>query len=78
MERLDDLGLPVLTMGMSDSDYDGWDNIERVQRLVGVKPDGDYGPKTRDALKAWGLGDGTKIELDEWKRLYGLTWIGNK
>lgn len=75
MEKLDGLGLPVLEFGMDDADYEGWDVIERMQRIVGAEPDGNFGPQTRTRLKAWGL-NGDRVGLAEWKRLYGLTWVG--
>jgi hypothetical protein len=69
--------LPVLKEGMHDADYAGYDYIWRVQKIVGVKADKDYGPVTREAVKDWfgGKINGKTIDLDQWVSLYGLSTV---
>lgn len=72
-EELDGLVLPVLKYGDSDSEYTGWDVIKKMQGILGVERDGEYGTKTAAALKDMLGGDGKKVGLAEWQRIYGLT-----
>lgn len=67
--------LPVLKYGESDSDFGGYDLVRRAQRQLGVSADGEYGSQTASAVKALmdGEGDGKKIDIAVWRRLYGLT-----
>ena len=76
MEKLDGYALPVLKIGDDDADFPGYDRIGRVQRLLGVTDDGQYGPKTAAALKALGINDGRTIDLPVWRKLFGLSLIG--
>ncbi len=70
--------LPILTRGMSDPiDESGWYHVTRFQRLLGVKPDGDYGPKTAAAFADWKKkknrpGNGDTCTAADWKALIGL------
>lgn len=77
MLNLGDVALPALKYGMSDADYDGWNVIKRMQRILKVDDDGVYGPQTRDALKNWfdGEVDGKSVDATMWKSLYGITTI---
>jgi D-alanyl-D-alanine carboxypeptidase len=36
--------------GDSDDSYPGYDGIRRIQRQIGISPDGDWGPVTTEAL----------------------------
>jgi peptidoglycan hydrolase-like protein with peptidoglycan-binding domain len=46
-----------------------------VQAKIGAKADGDFGPKTGQAVSAWreknGLGKGTKVGPKTWKAMFG-------
>jgi hypothetical protein len=49
--------------------------VKLVQAKVGAKADGDFGPKTGQAVSAWreanGLGKGTKVGPKTWKAMFG-------
>jgi hypothetical protein len=71
--------VPVLTYGMSDPiPFKGGQYVGRVQKLLDVTADGDYGPKTAAAVKAVNarlLGrntDGRTVDALLWERLYGI------
>lgn len=70
--------VPILKIGMSDPvDNSGWHHIMRVQRLLGVTVDGDYGPKTASELQQWlkerGLpGNGKTVNAAIYKALAGI------
>lgn len=70
--------IPVLKQGMSDPiDATGWYHIQRMQRLLKITDDGDYGPKTTAALKAWLkskniAGDGKSLNARQFKALAGI------
>ncbi len=59
--------MPILKQGDSDSDFEGYDIIRRMQRQVGVKDDGVWGPVTSKAL-------GFNItNEDRYRKLFGLS-----
>lgn len=68
--------LPILKKGDQDGQYvnshTGW--VGRVQKLLAVTVDGDYGPETAAAVLALGLPGmtGNTIDITVWERLYGL------
>jgi N-acetyl-anhydromuramyl-L-alanine amidase AmpD len=73
---LDGLSLPELKYGMKDSDYKGYWNISKMQDLLGVPVDGDYGAQTAAAVKAKvKKGDGKTVDLDDWMVIYGLSTV---
>jgi hypothetical protein len=77
MEKLDGYGVPILKYGMNDRNYQGYNSIQRVQRLLAVEADGIYGPQTRDAVKRWFPdSDGKTIGRKEWLALAGIAWVG--
>lgn len=47
----DGLDHPTLRRGSSDSEDDG--PVEKLQGLLDIRADGDFGPKTEAALRAW-------------------------
>lgn len=60
------VAMPILKEGDSDSDFGGYDRIRRIQRLLGITVDGDWGPATSKAL-------GVKVmTVDLWCLLLGL------
>jgi hypothetical protein len=77
-EELKGYGLPILTAGMDDADYDGYNGVVRAQALLNVqgqalKLDGVYGPKMVAAAKAELGGDGKRIDTADWVKLAGLS-----
>jgi hypothetical protein len=77
-EELHGFGLPILTAGMDDADYDGYNGVVRAQALLNVQGhkldlDGNYGPKMTAAVKAEFGGDGKRIDRTEWVKLAGLS-----
>lgn len=77
-EELSGLGLPILTAGMDDADYDGYNGVGRAQCLLNfqgeeLKIDGVYGPKMTAAVKRIFGGDGKRIDKSEWVKLAGLS-----
>lgn len=36
--------------------------VSRIQELLGLKPDGDFGPKTEEAIRQWQLQNGLKVD----------------
>jgi N-acetyl-anhydromuramyl-L-alanine amidase AmpD len=74
MISLDGLHLAQLRYGMDDKDYSGYNMVWRLQRMLGVTPDGVYGDETAGALKKYmGSGDGKSVGMAEWVKLYGLS-----
>ncbi len=72
---LDSLNLPLVKFGEDDAVYGGFDMVRRIQKLVGVTADGFYGQETANAIKrTMGSGDGKAVDLQVWRRLYGLTY----
>lgn len=76
--ELQGYGLPVLTAGMDDADYDGYNAVTRAQALLNLQGqkltvDGIYGPKMTAAVKAEYGGDGKKIDIPIWVKLAGLS-----
>lgn len=45
--------VPALHQGDSDADFDGYNLIMRMQRIVGVPADGEWGPVTTAAIARW-------------------------
>lgn len=75
--KLDNYAIPLLQIGMDDRDYEGYNCIERVQRMVGAKVDGIYGRKTAVALQAWFPGDDcVTLTREMYCALMGIYWIG--
>jgi hypothetical protein len=76
--ELEGYGLPVLTAGMDDADFDGYNAVGRAQVLLNFQgqkldTDGVYGPKMTAAVKAEFGGDGKKIDIPMWVKLAGLS-----
>jgi hypothetical protein len=71
-----DASLPVLKYGDADGQFGNsqtqW--IHRVQRLLGVPDDGDYGQVTKAAVLALGIPDrnGAVVDMPVWEKLCGL------
>lgn len=66
--------IATLTYGDDDRDYAGWWMVTRLQKMLGVKADGIYGPITASAVrKAIGRGDGHSVGKSEWEQIYGLS-----
>lgn len=73
-EPLNDYRLPELRQGMRDSEYEGYWQITRLQKMVHAYPDGIYGPKTAEHVKNFlGYGDGKTVSLHDWVKIYGLS-----
>lgn len=71
---LEGLRLPTLRYGDDDNLVGGYNQVWRVQKIVGVPADGVYGPQTRNAVKTFvGSGDGKVIGEMEWVRILGLS-----
>lgn len=70
--------LPQLRRGMKDP-VNGWSMISRLQRLLTITADGDYGPATAAAVAKYDLAnlkrhtDGSTVDAAFWSRLYGIT-----
>jgi len=49
--------------------------VKMVQAKIGAKPDGDFGPKTGQAVSAWrvsnGMTAGTKVGPKVWAKMFG-------
>lgn len=58
---------PLIGQGADDALVGGYDMVHRIQRAVGVDPDGVWGPKTTAAVGA------SKMTEDIYRRLFGLT-----
>lgn len=67
------LKLPTLRFGDDDNKYGGYNQVWRIQRIVGVKADGVYGEQTKEAVKEFTGSNGEVIGLKEWKALLGLS-----
>lgn len=67
--------LPVLKRGMKDP-IAGWNYIDRLQRLRGLKADGDFGPATEKDIVAFNLKalnrNSKIVDAALWKVLYGI------
>lgn len=76
MIKLDGLGLPELKYGQNDDDFAGYNDIWRLQKMLGIDADGDYGAKTAAAVKAYmGSGDGKTVGLTQWLKIYGISQL---
>lgn len=70
--------VPLLTFGYDDAEHEGYKYCMRVQYLLGIEPDGVYGPVMRQAVVArmrdWYsvAVDGNRITGQIWTQLYGL------
>lgn len=69
------LGTPVFPFpGDLDVGSKG-DAVKMVQAKIGAKPDGDFGPKTGQAVSAWrvanGMSAGTKVGPKVWAKMFG-------
>lgn len=68
--------MPVLKEGDDDKKFDGYNMIARVQKIVGVTPDGNWGPKTTAAIASWcKVSNNTAKTMNEnlWRELLGLS-----
>ncbi len=81
---LKDFTAPILKYKDKDADHDSYNSVYRLQALLnlildaGLTVDGDYGPKTRDAVKRIAKGtDGTVVDMGVWVQLFGLTKVKN-
>ena len=69
--------VPELKYGDKDP-LNGWYYVGRLQKLLNITADGDYGPATAAAVKAYNLKelsrttDGHAVDGAFWTRLYGL------
>jgi peptidoglycan hydrolase-like protein with peptidoglycan-binding domain len=61
--------LPILKYGDSDITVS---YVARLQKALGVKADGEYGPATAAKVKAIQGGDGKTVDITLWSRLYAL------
>lgn len=73
MMKLDGLTLPEITYGMDDANREGYQYVHRIQKLLGVKADGQYGPATAAAIAKAHGGNGHTVDLACWIALYGLS-----
>jgi hypothetical protein len=73
MLKLDGLTLPEITYGTDDAKREGYQYVHRIQKLVGVKADGQYGPATAAAVAKAHGGNGHTVDLACWVALYGLS-----
>jgi hypothetical protein len=67
--------VPLLEFGMDDRDYNGYNVIDRVQKLLNVTDDGIYGPETRDAVKRRYGGNGMRISANQYADLMGISGV---
>lgn len=58
--------MPVLKQGDDDNDFPGFDRIKRIQKQIGVKADGAWGPQTSAALGY------KQMNVERWRALFGL------
>lgn len=47
------VSVPSLKQGDDDEKLPGYNLIVRIQRIVGADDDGNWGPKTTDAIADW-------------------------
>jgi hypothetical protein len=69
------VSMPELKEGDSDDKIPGPDHIVRIQRIMKIKTDGDWGPVTTAAIANWckyPVAQCRKMNEDIWRRLYGL------
>lgn len=75
-----DVVIPELREGDDDNDFPGYDLIVRMQRIVRVKDDGAWGPKTTTGIAAWMKEPAAKCKvLNEhiYRNIFGA-WSGKK
>jgi hypothetical protein len=65
------VSIPQLKEGDNDTDFPGYNVIQRLQDLLGVEADGDWGPKTSAAIKARGFGNGKTLTEEAWRSIFG-------
>lgn len=81
MENLDNFALPILKIGDRDDKQDGWNHVGRAQTILAWlglyhgEVDGDYGPKTAEAVQDLGVNNGRSITQAVWVKLYGLSRV---
>jgi hypothetical protein len=64
--------VPNLKQGDSDVDYPGYNFIQRLQDLLGVEADGEYGPVTSAAIARRGFGNGRTLTEGAVRSIFGL------
>lgn len=78
---LDGLALSIIQEGDNDRDFTGFYAVTRLQKLLSITADGDYGPKTTAAVKAYMVKNnptkykghtGKKVALEEWRVIAGI------
>jgi hypothetical protein len=68
--------MPVLKEGDDDSKFGGYNMISRIQKIVGVTVDGNWGPKTTAAIASWcNVSTNTAKTMNEnlWREVLGLS-----
>ncbi len=68
------VSVPVLKQGDDDDDFDGYNLIVRMQRIVGAKADGAWGPLTTEAVAEWCKMDESKCRTlteDIYRKVFG-------
>jgi hypothetical protein len=79
MIDLADYSYPKLSQGMHDDKYSGYHMVARVQSLLRITVDGDYGAKTAQAVaKKMGGGNGKTVGEKEWVTISGLSTRAGK
>lgn len=68
--------LPILHEGDDDAQLDGYNMIRRIQVIVGVAEDGQWGPKTTAGIAAWcncSTADARTMNETRWRNILGLS-----
>lgn len=68
--------MPALKEGDNDADFGGYNMISRIQKIVGAKVDGDWGPNTTEKIADWcKVSKGTAKTMNEnlWREVLGLS-----
>jgi hypothetical protein len=66
--------VPELRQGDDDDDFPGYNLIVRMQRIVGVKADGAWGPVTTEAIAEWckvNKSDADTLTEDIYRKVFG-------
>lgn len=70
------VSLPALKEGDNDDNFPGYDRISRIQKIVGVTADGDWGPKTTAGIAAWckvSTSAARTMTENLWREILGLS-----